>query len=64
MAKKYRLLYLGTGPGQAAEIERAGYLFIRDTITDVPKEVYDLLKDEDGFSAGKAPTKEGAESEE
>ena len=61
MGTKYRLLYEGTAPGQAAAIECAGHPFRRGTVTEVPKGVYDLLKDKPGFKAGKAPS--GADKE-
>lgn len=62
MAKKYELFYTGTGPGQSRQIERAGYVFIRGCSTEVPKAVFDELKDEKGF--GRMPDPDSTDEED
>jgi hypothetical protein len=66
MPKTYNLFYSGTAPGQADQIERAGWVFKRGCSTEVPKDVHDLLKNEPGFASGKNPpaAAEPAESED
>jgi len=61
MAKKYELQYSGTGPGQAATIERAGFVFYRGCSTEVPKKVFDELKDEEGFADANASSAKESE---
>lgn len=61
MATKKELLYTGTGPGQAIEIARAGWVFRRGCTTEVPAAVYDLLKNCPGFEPVAEPPKKKKE---